>query len=910
MNEQPPEGGAPTARRAPSLPRRQALPLALLLLALSSVFLFGGDRSVFYRLSHHEYTSGHNLTLIVNLSAEDRFLLFGREKLDEDGERTYAGPYNRFPIGPYLLAKLAILPFGDDVPGQILAARLAMLAFFAAAAVLAYLALAQLLGDRWIALAATLLTFSSYYLLYYNDMIAVEGSPSLFGVMLALHGMALFVREGRFRQLLVKTAAALLLGWHVAGLIAPFVLLGLAGELLRARSIGVVVRSRYVAYGAFSVLAVLLVLGWNLVNEYLAFGGETPLTGLPSFQSLLRRSGYEAATLAYFGVDWLTFLRGQLGAVGGAAIPFAAVDRLGLDLSQPHYRPWPPPDAAPWFAALGAAVLAACLAGLRFLSHRTIAAALLLAGWCWAIPFRGQSALHEFEAAAHAGVPLVFWALVLLGLRRLIGRERAARALPALAAAALAVFVLSAWDMAPVGHDAEAAARQRELLADRPGIRRIAEGRSVVVHLSDEAFYRGRFPRNYYLTGSLLQIEPIASEREWRELPDYDFAILPADFGGSLTPDNRRLFLYRLSALPDAYAAIAAGEPALRAAFDVYLDGRTLTYARDPCSDDADWPRFFLHAFPLDANDLPAGRRAAGFEESAFLLSERGVRFDGKCMARIELPDYPLAGVRTGQRLGGLPAVWEASIPVADPAFPLRAASWRATATAGEPALRAAFDVHRDGRTLTWVREGCAEADIEPLFFVHVIAADADDLPAGRRPHGFERFSFAFADRGLRHGGACMAEFELPDYPILGVRTGQYVSGQPPVWEGEFPLDPAAWLARFDAPAAREPALRAAFDVHLEERALRYVREECSAADAAPRFFLHVTPLDAGDLPEDRRAAGFANLDFAFADRGLRYEGRCMASVRLPDYPVARARTGQFNADGGRLWEGEIAFGD
>ena len=223
--------------RLPLPPLSEALPLALLLLALSSVFVFGNDRSQFYRSGNHDWISGQTMTLTANFSAEHGFLRFHRLRLGRDGEPEYVH-YNRFPIGNYVLAKLSILPFGDDIPKQILAARLLMLAFFVAAAVLAYLALARLLGDRRIALVATLLAFSSYYLLHYNDMISAEASTNLFGVMLVFHGMILFAQEGRFRQLLPRTAAAVLLGWHVLGLIAPFVLLALGRELVAPRADG------------------------------------------------------------------------------------------------------------------------------------------------------------------------------------------------------------------------------------------------------------------------------------------------------------------------------------------------------------------------------------------------------------------------------------------------------------------------------------------------------------------------------------------------------------------------------------------------------------------------------------------------------------------------------------------------
>ena len=217
-------------KRAPS---REALPLLLLLIALAAVFVFGNDRGHFYRSLHHNKISGQTLSLAANLSADHRFALYRSQWLTGDGEPAYEY-YNRFPIGPYVLVRLAILPFGDDFPRAIHAARLLMLAFFAAAAVLAYLALSRLLGDRRIALAAALLACSSYYLLYYSDMIATEASTNFFGVMLVFHGMAAFAQEGRRRQLLAKTAVALSLGWHAAGLIVAFVLLAL-GRALAAR---------------------------------------------------------------------------------------------------------------------------------------------------------------------------------------------------------------------------------------------------------------------------------------------------------------------------------------------------------------------------------------------------------------------------------------------------------------------------------------------------------------------------------------------------------------------------------------------------------------------------------------------------------------------------------------------------
>ena len=303
----------------------------------------------------------------------------------------------------------------------------------------------------------------------------------------------------------------------------------------------------------------------------------------------------------------------------------------------------------------------------------------------------------------------------------------------------------------------------------------------------------------YWLHGSYLEPDRIGSAEEWaRAAARHDFVVSPADLGGSLTPRNRRFHLYRPAGLAAAWASLAAREPDARSAFEVRLDGRALIYTRDECSQDEVWPALFVQAVPLDANDLPPDRRAAGFEDRAYFPGYHGLRFGGRCAARIGLPDYPLAGLRTGQRQGGLPPIWEVSLPVEDASFPRGASTWREDATASEPALRGPFGVYRDGRTLTYVREDCAPADTEDRFFVHV-----HDSGGAR-----EALDFWFHDRGVRFGGVCMASVDLPGYEVRSVRTGQYdATGH--LWDEEFALDAEEWLARFEAAAASEPALRA-----------------------------------------------------------------------------------------------------
>lgn len=93
-------------------------------------------------------------------------------------------------------------------------------------------------------------------------------------------------------------------------------------------------------------------------------------------------------------------------------------------------------------------------------------------------------------------------------------------------------------------------------------------------------------------------------------------------------------------------------------------------------------------------------------------------------------------------------------------------------------------------------------------------------------------------------------------------------------------------------------------------RWLRYGREDCAAAEVEPRFFLHLTPRDWADLPPYRQEHGFDNLDFGFAEAGgFLWRGQCQAQIRLPDYPIAYLRTGQYAPyAAGELWVAEYAF--
>lgn len=711
-----------------------------------------------------------SLALAENLSAEP-IALFKDMRRSPDGRIIYRA-YNRFPIGGMLLIKLAIAPFEGDLSAQILAARVLMLTFFCAAALAAYLALCRLLDTRAVPFAATLLAFSSYHMLDMSDVVATEGAADLFGVLLVFHGLVVFTQEGRFGQLVAKTCVALFLGWHVYALLAPFLALGLAGELVEAgrrqararqnsdraetkrhglrllRALAAqTARSRHTRLGLVAVLVGATLLGYNFGAEYVLFGGERPFAELPSVRSALRRTSV--------GGDW-TGNHPQMGSfpwqfhrVGLMLLPYG--------LSSPGEHSWHEvawrASGAPPLAGVGVLATAACFGALLFApafrGRRTLWGALALSGFCWAFAMRQNTAwyAHDHETIYFVGNSLVLFTALLLG-----GRELAASALArwldagrgrqgdrtrwrgrvgaGCAIFAAAVFVASSVRMGALGRDADEAARRRAVLGEFERIRAVTRGKDVLVmrhHVKDTAVTRlsGGAAFGYYMAGSVMHYPRTAAEALRLEADGEVDYVLGLRHGCSaptaetcepsgnaaharpLTPTHWFVFLYApggvVQAITDAWrrdyqAAVAAGDPLARGAswgfrvdidvlrrayartrtssppppppsahdtFDVHLHGGALIYAREPCSEADVAARFFLHvAAPAEA--LPEYWRASGFHNLDFDFHDQGAIFDGKCVAKVALPDYPIRNVTTGQ-FAPHGELWSARIDMAEP---------------------------------------------------------------------------------------------------------------------------------------------------------------------------------------------------------------------------------------------------
>ena len=110
-----------------------------------------------------------------------------------------------------------------------------------------------------------------------------------------------------------------------------------------------------------------------------------------------------------------------------------------------------------------------------------------------------------------------------------------------------------------------------------------------------------------------------------------------------------------------------------------------------------------------------------------------------------------------------------------------------------KPSIRSTFDVYLSENMLIYVKEPCGAEDVQKTFFLHVVPADASDLPDHRKQHGFDNLDLRFNNYGIRSAEQCVARRELPDYAIASIRTGQYLGNEDGsythLWEGEIRFD-------------------------------------------------------------------------------------------------------------------------
>ena len=234
------------------------------------------------------------------------------------------------------------------------------------------------------------------------------------------------------------------------------------------------------------------------------------------------------------------------------------------------------------------------------------------------------------------------------------------------------------------------------------------------------------------------------------------------------------------------------------------------------------------------------------------------------------------------------------------------------------PEVRGDFNVYLTAdRQLVYVSDRCdgidaASASLDIPISLIVYPVNFGDITDSSQ--NFESYDLNFYEHFVLDTKRHVMVFDLPDYGITSISTGQY-TGEGRIWGGRF-FGPdhkgdADLGKRVDQiVASREPNIHGRFNIYLsDDRTLIYIREPCFNSDISGDFFVHVFPVDTKDLPEHRRQYEFDNLDFSFTDHGTTDGRKCAAAIDLPDYGISRIGTGQYT-DEGPIWRSEFSVTD
>ena len=257
---------------------------------------------------------------------------------------------------------------------------------------------------------------------------------------------------------------------------------------------------------------------------------------------------------------------------------------------------------------------------------------------------------------------------------------------------------------------------------------------------------------------------------EFGELPGIELVAVRKD--GLILKGNSADFVRESSEL------IAGAEPVIDSGYQVYHVGHALVYVKKPaeveygvsrignvltyskgpgCRNAAEpVSRFFLHVYPVDENDLMPGRERSGFNNFDFLFQTRArVQDDGRCVALIDLPEYDIKWIITGQseRRGSRYHRF-----------------WTRYVFGNDQASRTGYAV-----------PGCSSKG----RFLHVYPVHGRDLHPGRDRFGFNKWHLDFQKPSFHVDGWCMHLVPLPRFDVRLIRTGQLEPGRV-VWAGEF----------------------------------------------------------------------------------------------------------------------------
>ncbi|MEM6282777.1 MAG: hypothetical protein AAF787_11330 [Chloroflexota bacterium] len=532
---------APARLRRLSLIRADMLFYALVVLAGVLVFILQAPNVGFYG-PNHGWTSSHGLAISSHATPGNGFVGHALQFRDADGNTEYEY-FDRYPF--FFSAMLGgLLSMTDNAAWQVQLARQAMNAVYVATLVVAGLLAYTLTGNRWRALAAVLLAFSGWWLVFYKDMIHYD-QPALFGNFLLLLAIARYGPNQRVWPVYAAALIAVSLGrgyssYMILALWTAWQLIagirkhgrGMASPLQLVRLTSVRVFTSAIVWGA-------LFLGYNLVIEMVRRG--VPFAETSIVDSALRR-------LPVFGEK-------EFGrTVGKDVLPWGEFARVEFVRLVRWTLPWRVDGETALVWAFGVVMVAVASGYIWRQRGKQRQTAFFTALWgvFWLAFMINLAHGHEYVVMYGIGLPLVFYVAIASWLpsHRVVTM--------ALLVIAFSASIYSQWSVRTLLTDDSINRAVYTYDYSRIQERIAGEGRNVLVNVSDGrclieddyCYVAGFYLDNHYLT------LPENAEYVVSRLPYYwahPLFLAPGDDNGlllardSVTPENTTAHLFDLS---------------------------------------------------------------------------------------------------------------------------------------------------------------------------------------------------------------------------------------------------------------------------------------------------------------------------------------------------------------------------
>jgi len=313
----------------------------------------------------------------------------------------------------------------------------------------------------------------------------------------------------------------------------------------------------------------------------------------------------------------------------------------------------------------------------------------------------------------------------------------------------------------------------------------------------------------------------------------------------------------------------------------LYYSGTSIFYSSKNCGENLD-TRFFFHAYPVSPDNLLENMKNNGYLNLDFLWKTKQIY--GKyfprdvCATSIQLPNYPLSGIRTGQYIERT-RLWQNYIDLSEKRFVtsfqpfnLSDAQWQN----GIHRTRASFFVENTFPNRQSLKIGDA------LIF------------SGSGERMIQNLSYSDRYINIIVSGASLSP-ETDGYPHT-IETNESNSINTRKMKL---LSDANLIESFDD---------AGISLYHSRTDIAYSSKNCTE-NLDTRFFLHAYPANSNNLPESMKANGYFNLDFLWNKKQIygkhSEKDVCVASIGLPIYPISGILTGQYDSQG-RLWQNHI----